>query len=153
MKLALETSRLILREMGPADLDFIAELLAHPEVITQVKKIKLPYNLNFMTLAAAELLLDNLHLFLEPIQELIRERHRLFAAMNEIKGVEVFPSQANFILFRVADAGRVFSRIRDQGILIRDLSSTPALRNCLRVSVGLPRENQQFLRVLQESVE
>ncbi|MBI4456163.1 MAG: histidinol-phosphate transaminase [Acidobacteria bacterium] len=131
----------------------IGYLLGHPEVIEQINKVKLPYNINFMTLAAAEALLDNLDCFLEPIQELIRERQRLYNEMSEIQGVEVFPSRANFILFRMKDTARVFTNLRQKGILIRDVSSVRGLENCLRVSVGLPEENLEFLRVLRESVQ
>ncbi|HEY2933273.1 MAG TPA: histidinol-phosphate transaminase [Acidobacteriota bacterium] len=127
-------------------------VLAHPEVVTQLEKIKLPYNINFVTLTAAEAILDHMHCSLEPIQELIRERRRLFENMREIKGVEVFPSEANFLLFRVRDAARVFSQLRSQGILIRDVSGAKGLENCLRVSVGLPHENLEFLRALKETV-
>lgn len=128
-------------------------LLAHPEVVRQINKVKLPYNLNFVSLAAAEAILDNLHCFLEPIQKLMRERRRLYEEMKEIEGVEVFPSHANFLLFRVKDAARVFSEIRQRGILVRDVSSAPGLEGCLRVSVGLPQENLEFLRALKESVQ
>ncbi|HEY3131142.1 MAG TPA: histidinol-phosphate transaminase [Acidobacteriota bacterium] len=127
-------------------------LLAHPEVVRQVNKVKLPYNLNFVSLAAAEAILDNLHCFLEPIQKLIRQRRRLYEEMREIEGVEVFPSHANFLLFRVKDPGRVFSELRERGILIRDVSSSPGLEGCLRVTVGLPQENLEFLRALKESM-
>ncbi|HEV8130854.1 MAG TPA: histidinol-phosphate transaminase [Acidobacteriota bacterium] len=127
-------------------------MLAHPEVIGQIDKVKLPYNLNFFSLAAAEAILDNLHYLLEPIQELILERRRLFEQMTEIKEVEVFPSHANFLLFRVRDASHVFSELCRRGILVRNVSFTPGLENCLRVSVGLPEENLQFLRALKESL-
>ncbi|MBI3940314.1 MAG: histidinol-phosphate transaminase [Acidobacteria bacterium] len=130
----------------------VGYLMAHPEVIRQVNKVKLPYNVNFVTLAAAEAMLDNFSSFVRPIQELVKERRRLYREMSEIDGIEVFPSQANFLLFRVRDAARVFGALQQKGILIRDVSSTPGLENCLRVTVGLSHENEQFLSVLKESV-
>jgi hypothetical protein len=65
-------------------------------------------------------------------------------------GVEVFASQANFILFRVAGARGVWQRLYDEsGILLRDFSAARGLADCLRVSIGTPRENDEFLDALQ----
>ena len=127
-------------------------MLAHPDVIRQVNKIKLPYNVNFVSLAAAEALLDDLASVQAPIQQLVQERERLYDALGRIEGVEAFPSQANFLLFRVQDAARVFASLRARGILIRDVSTGKGLGNCLRVTVGLPSENIEFIRALKESL-
>ena len=72
------------------------------------------------------------------------------AAGETPAGLEVFPSRANFLAFRAADARRIFDQLCARGILIRDISSYPGLANCLRVSIGTPQENDAFLAALTE---
>jgi histidinol-phosphate aminotransferase len=68
-------------------------------------------------------------------------------------GVEIYPSQANFILFRVADADRVFQGLKARGILIKNLNSShPMLSGCLRVTVGTPEENEKFVHALRDDL-
>jgi histidinol-phosphate aminotransferase len=67
--------------------------------------------------------------------------------MKVMKGVEPFPSEANFILFRVKDPAKVYGRLLEKGILVRNLNS--AIKGCLRVTVGLPGENDLFLGALR----
>jgi len=130
-------------------------LLAHPEVVTEVNKAKLPYNVNFFTeIAAAEVLRARERL--EPIVREIRlERDRLVAGLGEIPGIRVFPSAANFVLFRVEppemDHRVVFERLlREHGILVRDVSKYPMLEGCLRVNAGTPEENDAFLGAMRQ---
>ena len=77
-----------------------------------------------------------------------------------LDGIEVFPSDANFILFRITregeenGAGQVFQELKKHGILIKNLDgSHPLLKDCLRVTVGTPDENNQFLMALQASLK
>ena len=65
----------------------------------------------------------------------------------------MYPSEANFVLFRLAAAGPVFGRLKERGVLIRNLDGThPALESCLRVTVGTREENDRFLDALRQSV-
>ena len=125
-------------------------LLGHPAVVEQVNKAKLPYNINFYTEAvAAELLRARAEL--EPQVAAIRaERDRMVAALRAIPGLRVYPTEANFVLFRVEAPGLdqhvVFQRLLDgYGVLIRDVSKYPMLDRCLRVNAGTPEENDAFL--------
>jgi histidinol-phosphate aminotransferase len=82
------------------------------------------------------------------------ERARLQAGLDAIEGVRTSPSDANFILFSVPGAAEIFESLKRRGILIKKLAgSHPALRDCLRVTVGRPEENAAFLRALEESIE
>jgi histidinol-phosphate aminotransferase len=81
------------------------------------------------------------------------------ARLAALNGIEVFPTDANFILFRVAregdgnEANRVFLGLKERGILIKNLDGHhPLLKNCLRVTVGKPDENMKFLMALQASL-
>ena len=82
------------------------------------------------------------------------ERDRLYSDMSAMDGLVVFPSDANFILFRVEradlDHRAVFGRLLDEyGILVRDVSAYPMLDRCLRVNAGTPAENDEFLAGLR----
>ena len=75
------------------------------------------------------------------------------ARLAAIKGIESFPTDANFILFRVGEAGYVFEKLKQRGVLIKNLDGThPLLKNCLRVTVGKPDENALFLTALEASL-
>lgn len=116
----------------------------------EIRKVKLPYSLNVLSETAAILALEQRERR-DGLVSLIRsERERLSTAMKEIRSIEVFPSQANFIAFRTNGARRIFEALCARGILIRDISSYPGLADCLRVSIGTPQENDAFLAALKE---
>lgn len=67
--------------------------------------------------------------------------------------VRAYQSEANFILFRVSHAARVFEGLKQRGVLIKNLNGGhPALIDCLRVTVGTPEQNEQFMAELQSSI-
>jgi histidinol-phosphate aminotransferase len=77
------------------------------------------------------------------------ERERLATELKRLAGVEAYASDANFILFRVVNADQVFNGLRERGVLIKNLNGThPLLKDCLRVTVGTPAENTQFMAAL-----
>lgn len=133
-------------------------MLAHPDLAREVDKAKLPYNVNFYTeVAAAEALRGRA--LLAPLLDAMRsERDRLFRELETVRGIRVYPSAANFLLFRVTsprlDHVEVFSRLlHDHGVLVRDVSKYPQLERCLRVNAGTPDENDTFLAALREIME
>ncbi len=125
-------------------------MLADPALTAEVNKAKLPYNINFFTeCAAAEVLRARAELA-PLVASISAERDRLLAEMRAIPGLRVYPSAANFILFRVEAPGiahtDVFDRLLDgHGVLVRDVSKYPMLARCLRVNAGTPAENDAFL--------
>jgi histidinol-phosphate aminotransferase len=126
-------------------------ILGETETISHLDKVRLPYNINSLTQSSASLFLDHYAEFDKQAKTICRQRERVLKAMRQIDGVEVFPSETNFLLFRVADADRVFHHLCERKILIRNLhSSTGLLKNCLRVTIGLPEENTLFLNALEE---
>jgi histidinol-phosphate aminotransferase len=129
-------------------------MLAHPALAAEVHKGKLPYNINFFTeVAAAEVLRGRA--LLEPHVEAMREqRDRLLAEMESVPGIHVYPSAANFILFRVESPAITHTELfqgllDDHGILVRDVSKYPMLERCLRVNAGTPDETGEFLDALR----
>ncbi len=71
--------------------------------------------------------------------------------MSEMPGITAFSSQTNFILFKAAsDAAGIYLKLRQKGILIKNLDKPGPLNNCLRVTVGKPEENREFLTTLKK---
>ena len=69
-----------------------------------------------------------------------------------IPGVKPFPSDANYVLLRMDNAGAAWEKLYERGVLVRDFSKAPYLENCLRVTVGSPEENDALLRALRDVV-
>lgn len=119
-------------------------LITTKETAREIRKAKLPYSLNVISEAIAATALANPQIRERNVSLAIRERERVFAAMQKIEGVTPMPSKANFIFFRVAEPRRVFEALIDRGVLIREYA------DALRVSIGNPDENDRFLTALQE---
>ena len=129
-------------------------LVGKPAWIGELDKVRLPYNVNVLTQATARLALSHVDVLEAQAATLVREREQLFQAMSELAGVHVYASSANFLLFRVSDAGRVFAGVKARGVLIKNLhGGHPLLDNCLRVTVGAPDENTAFLTALRAELE
>ncbi|PYP85233.1 MAG: histidinol-phosphate transaminase [Blastocatellia bacterium AA13] len=127
----------------------IGYMLSSPEITREVHKATLPYNLNFYSAAAAETACEMFELLRPGIELIIQERERLIRLLASIKGLEVFPSSANFILIRSSlEASVLFEELHKQDILVRDVSRYPMLSRCVRVSVGSPEENDRLADAL-----
>jgi histidinol-phosphate aminotransferase len=125
---------------------------APPDWIAELEKLRLPYNVNALSMAAAELLLDHRAVLEEQARAIVAERCRLEACLDRI-GVTRFPSAANFILVRVNDAPRAFGRLLERGILVRHFhGSHPLLEHCLRLTVGTPGENDRLVEALVPAI-
>ena len=128
-------------------------IVANEPVITAVRKVLPPYNLSVFAQEAALVALEHADLLGERIHSIIRERHRMSEAMAQIPGIAPHRSQTNFILFSTAIPPAVlYERLRQRGVLVRDVSNAPLLGRCLRVTVGEPEENDLFLQALRASV-
>lgn len=126
--------------------------LAAPELIQEFNKAKMPYSLNFFSMTAAEVALENLAL-LEPLVEQMRREHdRLFAELQNFDGLLTpVPSAANFFAVKTAIPPKeLFEALHARGILIRNVSSAPMLENYVRISVGTPVENDRLIAALRE---
>ncbi len=132
-------------------------LAARPEWITHLEKLRLPYNVGIATQLIAAKVLQHLEVLLRQAAEIKRERAIMNAQLAALGGIAAFPTDANFILFQVAEAngaGQVFQKLKKQGILIKNLDgSHPLLKDCLRVTIGTPDENRQFLTALQVALK
>ena len=128
-------------------------LTGRPEWLIQLEKVRLPYNVGVLTQEVARKILQYPDILQQQVDAIKAERVEMNKYLNVLDGVEVFPSDANFILFRVNKASQIFSELKQRNILIKNLDgSHPLLKNCLRVTIGTPDENKQFLRALQECI-
>jgi len=127
-------------------------LAGRPEWIEQFNKLRSPYNVNVLTQAAALFLLERVEVLEEQAARIRSERASLGKAMAALPGVTVFPSQANFFLVRVPDADRAYAGLLRQGVLVKNLNG-PAIKNCLRITVGTPDENRILLNALREALQ
>ncbi len=129
-------------------------LVGAAEWLAEFDKLRLPYNVNLLTQIAAGHALRNLALLEEQAARIVAEREALFERLKAFPGLSVYPSQANFLLLRVADAPAVFAGLKRRGVLIKNLHGAhPLLANCLRVTVGTPEENRTFLDALKAELE
>lgn len=141
-----------LSKMGLAGLR-IGFLIGKPGWIAEFEKLRLPYNLNALSQTSGGFFLEHRVVFDRQARRIVGERERLAAVLAGLPGVTVWPSAANFLLFRTGllDATRVFMELLRRGILIKNLHKPGTLlENCLRVTVGTEQENDAFLRALRE---
>jgi histidinol-phosphate aminotransferase len=118
--------------------------------LEQLEKLRLPYNVGVLPQLVAEILLDNHSVLLQQADRIKMDRNALYRQLSEVGGVKAFSSEANFLLFRVANATEVFNGLKQHGVLIKNLNGAhPMLTDCLRVTVGTSEENELFLVALQ----
>ncbi len=122
-----------------------------PAVVKAAMKIKQPYNLNAAAQAALLASLADVELLRGRVRALVEERERLIEALAGIPFLGPLPSRANFILCRVAgvDARDLWGKLRERGIMVRYFDS-PRVRDCLRISVGLPEHREALVEALRE---
>lgn len=126
-------------------------LVGPPRVVAELAKRVLPYHLDAVKQAAGRLALRYAAEMEERVNALVAERDRLQRELAALP-VETWPSDANFVLFRpLHRAGDdVWRGLVERGVLVRNCSSWPRLRDCLRVTVGTPGEDDRFLDALRE---
>ena len=129
-------------------------LLAGPAAwLAEFEKVRLPYNINVLTQASAEFALQHAEVLRAQTEQIKQDRIRLDQALRQIKGLTVYPSRANFILFRVptGQAGLIFEELKKAGVLVKNLDKAGGLlKDCIRVTVGTPGENEAFITALKQ---
>ena len=128
-------------------------LAGSAEWLGELEKLRLPYNVGVLTQVVAAKLLAHHEVLLQQAEQIKQDREKLYQQLYEIAAVKVYPSEANFLLFRVANATAVFNGLKQRGVLIKNLDGGhPLLQDCLRVTVGTPDENERFMITLKESI-
>ncbi len=128
----------------------IGYLVASEEIARELRTVRQPYSVDALAALAAHAALGVEDEVRVQIAAIVAERERLAKTLGSIgQGLSVAPSEANYLLFRVPDAHEVWQLLYENyGILLRDVSRIPGLTHCLRVTVGTPEENDEFLRAL-----
>ncbi len=119
-------------------------------IISVLNKIKMPYNINSLSLEAALHALDRKDIYPEQVDRIIKNRDRL---VNELKGIsgisKVFPSSANFILVMVDSPRELYNYLLEHGIVVRDRSEMPLCKGCLRISIGTEKQTEALIDTLK----
>ena len=131
----------------------IGYLMGRSELIHQVDKLRPPFNIGVLNAEAALFALEHADEFQRQAASIREQRARLMAALQRLPGATPYPSQANMILVRVADAAGSFSALKARRILVKNVSPMhPLLNNCLRLTVGTPDETGLLIEALKDSV-
>ncbi len=128
-------------------------ITGNQEIIEQLNKIRLPYNINSLTQITAEFALEHQTLFDEQTQQICKDRSIVLEQLNGFSNIRAYDSSANFILFRTPEkqATEIFNGLKERGVLIKNLSPQEGvLADCLRVTIGQPKENKAFIDALSE---
>jgi len=123
-------------------------------LVAELSEVVLPYHLDAVKQIAGRLALDYEPEMRRRVADLVEERGRVSAALADL-GVTVWPSGANFILFRpeTIDGDTVWKRLVEQSVLVRNCASWPRLDGCLRITLGTPDEDDRFLTALTHVLE
>lgn len=124
-------------------------LIGDAGIIKEVNKVRLPFNVNSVSQAIATEVLKDKKWLDSAIKKIISERERMLLEMEKTQDIRPFPSEANFILFRVKNPDKVYNALLKKGILVKNMNSV--VKGCLRVTVGMPEENTAFLKTLKET--
>jgi histidinol-phosphate aminotransferase len=114
-------------------------------------KIKYPYNINILTQKQALATLENADQTQEWVNILLNERTKLANQLKKLAIVEyIYPSDANFLLVKVADANDIYQDLVQKGIIVRNRSNVTLCFDCLRITVGTPEENKILINELKK---
>lgn len=124
---------------------------ASEEIITVLNKIKYPYNINLLTQEKAQELLQYEAQKLEWVKEIVQERVLLVEELKKLPFVvQVYPSDANFLLVKMHDATGIYDYLLEEGVVVRNRSNVLLCADCLRITVGLPSENELLIEKLND---
>jgi len=132
-------------------------LVSNKSIVEYVKRVTSPFNVNIVTQRLIALALKNWNYFKERIQYVTKEREWLRNNLAKTDGITPYPSDANFILFKVTknnlSSQTVTKSLENRNVLVKDRGNLPLLANCIRVTVGTRNMNETFLSALKETLE
>jgi histidinol-phosphate aminotransferase len=134
----------------------VGYLVAKRETVDKLNLVRPPNSLSVISIALAEAALRNLGEMRGNVKKIVGERKRVFKALQELGSVEAFPSETNFILFRVMGgavrAGRLHKALMRKGFVLRSYSNPSGIGDCLRLTMGTREVNDCFLIALREAL-
>ena len=121
------------------------------ELIKLLNKIKYPYNINGLTQRALLDNIDNINFMKDSVRKLNQNREKVVFELKKLSNVlNIFPSDANFLLVKFIDAKKVFDYLIEQKVIVRDRSKVILCENSLRISVGSEEENHVLINLLNQ---
>lgn len=129
-------------------------LVGNAELVHELDKVRLPYNLNALSQAAAHFYLDHEDVFLKQAEEIRGWRQDLYSELRKIKRIHPYPSDANFVFFGCDfNSDHIYSALLDGGVLVKNFNIPGKIRNCIRVTAGTPEENRIFIKELENILQ
>jgi histidinol-phosphate aminotransferase len=126
-------------------------LVGSPELVAELDKVRLPYNLPTVCQSLATLVFDEFSDEIKSITHMVKdERRRVAVALEKMSGVHVVPSQANFLWLELEkSASDVFKALGNEGVLVRSFHGRGGrLEKCIRVTIGTPAQNDRFVKAM-----
>jgi histidinol-phosphate aminotransferase len=131
----------------------IGMAFASPDIINIMNRIKPPYNISQAAQELALQALENVEEVNDMIRILVEERGKLAIALEKLEIVEkVYPSDANFLLVKTFEASGLYNYLAGRGTVVRNRSNVTLCEDCLRITVGTPRENGILIKQLEEYI-
>ncbi|MGI0090165.1 MAG: histidinol-phosphate transaminase [Nitrososphaerales archaeon] len=133
----------------------VGYIVASEKAAENLNIVRPPNSLSVISLALAQASLEDLDTMLENVRAIVGERERCVNAMRGIPQIEVFPSEANFILFQLKNeksSENIHKALMKHGFVLRNFSETPVIEGCLRVTINTRTVNDSFLRALSEAL-
>jgi histidinol-phosphate aminotransferase len=123
---------------------------ASREIIAILNKLKSPYNINTLTQELVEQSLDNLSAKEQMTTQILHDKQTLKDQLSALPVVQhIYPSDANFLLVKVTDARAMYQHLIEDKIIVRDRSKVILCENCLRITVGMARENAKLIESMK----
>ncbi|WP_457639227.1 histidinol-phosphate transaminase [Persephonella sp.] len=147
------TNIVVLRTMSKIGLAGIrlGVMIADSKTASLIDRVRPPFNITYPTDVIGRIVLtEGKEEIKQQVEKIILERKRIMDAVRQIKGVKVYPSDANFFLIKAPDGNKVHRMLIEEGVLVRNMSHLPNMENCLRISVGKPEENDIFIKALEK---
>ncbi|MBR1580729.1 MAG: histidinol-phosphate transaminase [Selenomonadaceae bacterium] len=130
----------------------VGYMIANRNVTKMIEKTFMPYHMNVLSLATADIVYQMRDEFVPRIQMMIAERKRMSGRLAALDGVKVYPSETNFILIKYDRAVELNRRLEELDIGVRYFVGNPRLENCLRISMGTREENDAWFAAIEKFV-
>lgn len=127
-------------------------MLAAPELIAELARVRLPYHLSAITQLIGEAAMRHSDETLKFVRALVEQRDRI-AIELQVQGIRSYPSRANFVLFEIEDTAKVWEQLLSNDVLVRSYPGVHRLDGCLRVTAGLPEETDAFLNAIEDALD
>ncbi|AYD40096.1 histidinol-phosphate transaminase [Clostridium fermenticellae] len=128
-------------------------LITNYRLLQEIKKVKPPFNVNSVTQAIGEVILENTGYIREYTEKILQERKFLFDELKTIDGLEVYGTHSNFVIMRLKNSKQVYEGLLQNGISVRNYLNDARLSNFIRITVGSRKENELTIECLKKFIK